>query len=248
MRQALPANEIHLWYARLDQPARRVQQLAHTLSPDEAERAARFHFEPDRRRFTAARGFLRAILGQYLGIIPARIKFCYGPHGKPALAPGALGSSKRGVPEDAGLQFNLAHSGEVALYALALGQPVGVDVEQLRPIPDLDQIAARFFSTQERAALQALPPEQRQAAFFNGWTRKEAYLKALGDGLARPLAGFDVSLAPGQPARLLGVAGDPAEAARWYMHALAPPTGYVGAVVAPAVEGQAWRVTCREWP
>lgn len=242
MHQALLANEIHLWYAWLDQPAERVQELAQTLSLDEAARAARFHFERDQRRFIVGRGLLRIILGQYLDVVPAQIQFRYGLYGKPSLV-GQVGT--RSVSYD--LQFNLAHSGEVALYALAWDYPIGVDVEHIRPIPDLDQIVERFFSRQERITLRSLPPEQRQTAFFNGWTRKEAYLKALGDGLARPLDEFDVSLAPGQPAQLLGVAGDPAEAAGWFMEAVTPLAGYVGAVVAPAIEGQTWRVQCREW-
>lgn len=231
-------DEIHLWHARLDQPVTQVQQLAQTLSPDETARAARFHFEQDRRRFIVARGWLRTILGQYLNTAPTDIQFCYGPHGKPGLA---------GQSPSAHLQFNLAHSDEIVLYGLAQNHAIGVDIERLRPVPDLDQIAARFFSTSEKSTLLTLPPEERQRAFFNGWTRKEAYLKALGDGLARPLDRFDVSLAPGEPARLLGTADDPEEAARWFMYALTPLAGYAGAVVAPVVKGQTWQLKCQEW-
>lgn len=236
--ETLGEDEIHLWHAWLDQPVERVEQLAQTLSADEAARAARFHFERDRRRFIVARGWLRTILGQYLNTAPTDIQFCYGPHGKPCLAGQSLSNH---------LQFNLAHSDEIVLYALAQNHAIGVDIEHIRPVPDLDQIATRYFSTRERAALRMLPPEQQQEGFFNGWTRKEAYLKALGDGLTRPLDGFDVSLTPGEAARLLDVAHDPKEAARWFMYALMPCTGYVSAVVAPVVEGQAWRVQCREW-
>lgn len=247
MSQVLPANEIHLWYAWLDQPTEKVEQLSTLLSQDEAARAARFHFERDRRRYIVGRGLLRTILGQYLKVAPAHLQFRYGPHGKPALESGALSSPGRGVSKDAGLHFNLAHSNEIALYGLARDHELGVDVEYIRPIPDLEQIVERFFAVQERDTLRTLPPEARPAAFYNGWTRKEAYLKALGDGLARPLDGFTVSLAPGEPARLLEVAGHPPEAARWFMHAPALMTGYIGAVVAPAVEGQIWRVQCQEW-
>lgn len=240
MDQVLPNDEIHLWYAWLDQPAGRVQQLAQTLSPDEETRAARFHFERDRRRFIVARGLLRTILSRYLNTAPVHLQFHYGPHGKPSLdewAASLLGN----------LQFNLAHSGEIGLYALVWDYAIGVDVEHIRFIPDLDQIIERFFSRPERTTLRILPPEQRHETFFNGWTRKEAYLKALGDGLARPLDEFSVSLLPNEPARLLDVANDPLEAGRWFMHSLTPHAGYVGAVVARAVEGQPWRVKCQEW-
>jgi 4'-phosphopantetheinyl transferase len=224
---SLPGGQIHLWRVGLDQPPAQIECLKQSLSPDERERAERFHFERDRRRFVVGRGGLRLILGRYLGLEPDRLRFDYGPRGKPALAEISGGEGR--------LCFNLAHSGEVAVYALVRDQEIGVDVEQIRLIIEMEQIARRFFATPEQAALLALPLEQRQAAFFNCWTRKEAYLKALGDGLARPLDQFWVSLTPGEPARLVSVAGDSGESSHWLIEAFSPAAGYVAAV---AVRGQ----------
>ncbi|MBN1891064.1 MAG: 4'-phosphopantetheinyl transferase superfamily protein [Thermoflexales bacterium] len=225
---SLTNDEVHVWRAALDPPADSVRQLAQTLSPDEGERAARFHFERDRRRFIAGRGVLRALLGRYLGLEPERVCFRYGPRGKPRLA-----------DVDDAPRFNLAHSHELALYAFALDREIGVDLEHVRPMPDAGQIAARFFSPGENAAWLALPESQRLEAFFNCWTRKEAYLKACGDGLARPLDQFEVSLAPGEAAALLRVPGQEEEAARWWLHALEAADGYIAAM---AVEIEMGRV------
>jgi 4'-phosphopantetheinyl transferase len=221
-------DEIQVWTLSLELPEAEWQPLAALLSEDERARAVRFVFERHRRRFTAARAALRHILGARLGVAPAEVRFAYGPHGKPELAAGC-GAGR--------LRFNLAHSHELALVALCEGRELGVDVEHVRPLADAMRIAERFFSTREREALAGLPPEAQREAFFRCWTRKEAYLKALGDGLARPLDGFDVSLARGEPAALLGVAADPAEAARWGLAHLEPAPGYVGAL---AVEGSGW--------
>lgn len=199
-------------------------------------RAELFHFEQDRKRFIVGRGVLRTILALYLGTEPSRLQFCYGPHGKPYLAD-RLG--------DATLRFNLAHSHELALYAFTRGREIGVDLEYIRYMPGVEQIAARFFSTRENAVLHALPTSQKQEAFFNCWTLKEAYIKAIGNGLAQPLDKFDVSLAPGEPARLLSVEGAPEEASRWSLKALTPAPGYVAAL---AVEGHDWRLTYWQFP
>ncbi len=234
---ALTEGEIHIWRAGLDRPAAQVAHLTQTLAPDEQLRAERFHFERDRQRFIVGRGVLRAILGRYLHLAPAQLQFCYGARGKPALAESLAGGKGQ-------LHFNLAHSGNLAVYALVRGQEIGVDVEQIHPIVEMVQIAERFFATQERAALLALPPEQRQPAFFNCWTRKEAYLKALGDGLTQPLDQFIVSLGPGEPARLLSLAGDVIEASRWLIEAFHPADGYVAAV---AIPGQGWHFNYWDW-
>jgi 4'-phosphopantetheinyl transferase len=164
-------------------------------------------------------------LGRSLQIEPREIQFVAGAQGKPAIA---------GGPE-----FNLAHSGDVALIALARDRAVGVDVEQVRAMPDADGIAARFFSAGEQAALAALPAAERQAAFFNIWTRKEAFIKATGAGLSFPLDGFTVSLGAGEDDCLLSAAGGPAVAARWRVQALSAPPGYAAAV---AAEGRDWRL------
>ncbi len=227
----LPADEVHVWKADLEPSAAQVQCFVEILSPDERARAARFHFARDRDRWTVARGQLRALLARYLGGLPDQFRFSLGPHGKPALA----------APAGTHLRFNLSHSAGLALYAVARGREVGVDVEALRPDFATDEIAERFFSPTERRALRAVPPERRCEAFFACWTRKEAYIKARGLGLAIPLDAFDVSLAPDEPAALLATRDEPGESVRWSLEALAPGPGFAGAVVA---EGHGWRVSC----
>ena len=148
------------------------------LSVEERARAGRFVFEDDRRRYTVARAQLRRLLGERLGERPEAVGLTYGAHGKPALAPRHAGS---------GLRFNVSHCGDVAVHAFTRGREIGVDVEAVRALPDADQIAARFFSPRENQAYQALPSGDRAVGFFNCWTRKEAYIKALGEGLAHPL-------------------------------------------------------------
>ena len=230
---ALGRDDVHVWRASLDPPAPRLWQLARLLSEDERCRAERFCFERDRDRFIAGRGLLRTILARYLDIAPERLRFRYGAGGKPVLADAA-------VP----LRFNLSHAGRLVLYALAWGREIGVDLEHIRPDVAAELIAERHFSPWENAQLRSLPAGERAEGFFNCWTRKEAYVKARGEGLALPLNGFDVSLASGEPARLLRVQNDPREASRWRLHTWRPAPGYVAAL---AVEGDGWRLTCREW-
>jgi len=231
----LLSDDVHVWSASLKLPTSRIQQLAQRLSTDEYMRAERFYFERDRKRFIVGRGLLRTILGYYLGIEPNLLQFCYGPQGKPALAETLSGSR---------LNFNLSHSQELVLYAVAREREIGVDIEHIRPITEVEQLAARFFSVREHAMFCALPPSQKLAAFFSCWTRKEAYVKATGDGLTFPLDQFDVSLSPGEPARLLSVKGDRSTVTRWSLQDLRPSPGYVAAL---AVEGQDWHLTCWQW-
>ncbi len=223
---------IHIWSVRLDPPEGRVRELARLLSADEAERAARFRFDRHRRRFTVGRGVLRQLLGRYLGVDPAQIAFRYGHRGKPELAEGSPAGR---------LHFNLSHSEELALYALTWGRELGVDVEQIRPLEDLEQIAERFFAAGERGVLRAVPDPLKARAFFNCWTRKEAYIKAVGEGLALPLDSFEVTLAPGEPARMLSMDGDAEKAGGWTLSEFEPEPGFVGAL---AVEGLGWQVDC----
>lgn len=199
--------------------------LTGLLSADERSRAGRFAFERDRRRYVAARGRLRQLLGERLGVAPESLQFVYNPHGKPALA-------RR--PGQRDLRFNVAHCGEVAAYAFAGGREVGVDVEAVRELPDADDIAMRFFSRRERAAYMRLPAQERPQGFFNCWTRKEAFIKALGEGLSHPLEAFDVSLAPGKPARLLRVGRVRASRCGWTLSSFVPGPGLVGAVALQA--------------
>ena len=238
---ALAEDDVHVWQADLDLPAAQVQRLERALAPDELARADRFRAAEVRARFVVTRGALRDILGRYLGLAPEQVRFGYGPAGKPLLA------AEQGSREAGGrrLEFNLAHSGGVALFAVARGRRVGVDVELIRPNVPHDRLAARFFSPQEQAQLRALPAEAQLEAFFACWTRKEAFVKARGEGLALGLTRFAVSVAAGGPAALLHTAFDPDEAGRWALQDLAPRPGYAAAL---AVEGRGWQLTCWRWP
>jgi 4'-phosphopantetheinyl transferase len=231
----LPADEVHVWRASLTQPQDRLQHWRETLAQDEIERARRFHFERDRGHFIAARGILRQILGRYLNTEPHRLNFNYTYYGKPSLTDDSGGEE---------LRFNLSHAGELALYAVSHSRELGVDVEKILPDIEHREIATRFFSETEVAALCALPPRLQQQAFFLCWTRKEAYIKGIGEGLSLPLNSFDVSLAPGEPATLLGVRGDERESARWTLRALEPGPDYEAALVA---EGSDWKLKCWQW-
>jgi 4'-phosphopantetheinyl transferase len=232
---SLSSAEVHVWRAALDPAASCVEQLQRLLSADELQRAARFHFPRDRRRFIVARGVLRDILSRYLGVPPAALAFRYSAYGKPALAD---------VEAEEGLRFNISHAHEMALFAITCGREVGVDIEYLHRTIAYEEIAERFFSAHERASLRAVPAEVKHQAFFNCWTRKEAYIKAHGEGLSLPLDQFDVSLTPGEPAALLATRGDPRDARRWSLQAVAPDPGYVAAL---AIEGQDWQLTCWQW-
>jgi 4'-phosphopantetheinyl transferase len=223
---------IDVWCAALELPEAELARLEATLAPEERARAARFVFERDRSRFVAARGLLRQILAAYVGTPPEALRFRYSARGKPALEVG-----------EAGLEFNLAHSGGLALYAVAWRRPVGVDVERLREDIDVEGIAGRFFSPREAAALRAMPQAERLPAFFRCWTRKEALLKAWGEGLPFGLDRFSVSLDSPQAA-IVETPLDAREAAEWRLWPLEPAPGYVGAL---AVRGSAGRVRCLEW-
>ncbi len=231
----LCGDDVHVWGAALDLPAVRLASLNELLSPDERRRAGGFRFDVDRRRFIAARGLLRVILGHYLGMPPRQVTLTYGEQGKPQLAPSA-------APAD--LSFNLAHSAGLAVYALRWGRPVGVDLEEVRSLPDLAELVAGTLSPREQAQLSGLPLEQQTEAFFKCWTRKEAYLKATGQGLAGDLSQVEVSLAPGEPARLISVNNDVLAAAQWTLHDLSLHPSYVACV---AVPGPAAGVSLRHW-
>jgi 4'-phosphopantetheinyl transferase len=192
------------------------------LSDAERQRAGRFASNRVRRRFVVARARLRQLLGARLGVRPESVELVFGAHGKPALARRYAAS---------GLHFNASHSEDVAVYAFSIGREIGVDVEALRVIRDADAIAARFFSRTEYQAYLALDPRDRPAGFFNCWTRKEAFVKALGDGLHYPLDRFDVSLAPDEPAKILRVANTTGEECGWTVHCFVPEPGFIGAVV-----------------
>jgi 4'-phosphopantetheinyl transferase len=224
-RAALGPGEVHVWRAPLLHPADRLAAFHALLSDAERERAARFRFPVHRDRFIAGRGIQRDVLSRYLGIPPAALRYRETAHGKPLLEP---------APSLIDLRFNVSNAGDLALYAVTLGREVGVDLEQVKTMPDARGVAERFFSATEVAFLQGLPPQEVEPAFFRCWTRKEAYVKAIGEGLSMPLHQFDVAYARGEPARILRTRPDPAHAGRWAMESLEPGPGYVGALVVEA--------------
>lgn len=225
--------EVHVWAVCLDCPAVDRQRYHDTLSADETGRANRFYFKEDRFRFVVARGTVRTILGLYLQEEPQNIRFEYTRYGKPELSPCS------------GLRFNVSHSAGLAVLAITNGQDVGIDAEFIRPVADFNRIARRFFSLREYQALEALPPETRLRAFFACWTRKEAFIKAVGEGLSRPLDQFEVSVEPDGGARLESVADSAEEASRWFMQDLPAIPGFAGAVItrSPCASLLCWRWT-----
>jgi 4'-phosphopantetheinyl transferase len=215
---------IRVWRADLDRPDAEIEALGAHLSADERERADRFRFPADRRRFTAARGLLRVLLGRTLGVSPREIDFSYGAFGKPALR----------HPADSGLEFNLTHSQGMALIAISWGRNVGIDLEFHRQEFNFRVIADRFFTARESGQIEALPESARRSAFFRVWTLKEAFLKARGNGLWLGLDQFEVTTDPDLPPRLLETTWDPNEARRWTLHGLDVTEGFSAAM---AVEG-----------
>ncbi len=234
-RLVMGDDEVHVWRIPLEQPDAVRRALFETLADDERQKAERFRFEKDRKHFVAGRGGLRAILSRYLDLEPEQLRFSYNHYGKPALV------AERGGE---GLSFNLSHAAGVALCALTSGRAIGVDVEFIREDFAVFDIAERFFSPKEVEALRALPPDAHAPAFFNCWTRKEAYIKALGEGLSHPLDTFTVSLAPGEPAALLATENEPAAAQEWTLKEVPLKDGYVAAV---AVEGRGYRFSYWLW-
>jgi 4'-phosphopantetheinyl transferase len=214
---------VQVWAAWLGVKGRGATGFWSTLSRQERERAGRFAFERDRERFIAARGFLREILASCLGTQPHDLEFSYSATGKPSLA-GEFATS--------GLQFNLAHSGDLAVFAVARHGIVGVDVEQIRPVPDLPALVERFFTTREWAEINKLSGEDQVTAFFKVWTRKEAWLKATGEGITTLLKSIEVLGPPGEAT--LGVGPqDGSHATRLCLHDLTPAPGFLGALAVP---------------
>jgi 4'-phosphopantetheinyl transferase len=228
----LAPDEVHVWAAPLEVSPEVRARLAAALSADERERAAQFKFENLRQRFKAGRGVLRELLGRYLDTDPAVLKLVYADRGKPALAPEFA---------SAGIHFNLAHSDDLALFAFTRAGAVGVDVEWIRPVKDVEELVARFFSPPESERFRKVAAAARPSAFFNLWTRKEAMLKATGEGITGSLSRVEVSFLPGEPARVIRIAGDSESAAQWSLQELSPAEGFVGAV---AVRTRDLRMQC----
>lgn len=215
-------DDVDVVAARLDLPEMACAVLGQLLSPPERERAGRFRSAEHRNRYIVARARLRELLAARLKIEPAEIGIATAEHGKPVLAEAHAAS---------GWEFNLSHSGDMAVYAFARGRPVGIDVERIRDVPHAADIAERFFSPTEAAAYRALPESRRNLAFLACWTRKEAFIKALGEGLSHPLDAFDVSLDLDRPAQITRIGNRTGPDFEWSLTSFRIGPDYVGAVV-----------------
>jgi 4'-phosphopantetheinyl transferase len=229
----LPEGEAHVWFVHLQEMSRHFDSVLEILAPDEVARAARFHFERDRNEYIFTRGFLRHIVGCYTGFAPHLVQFRYNSYGKPALAAEWRGDQ---------LGFSLSHSRGVAVFAFTRDRQVGVDLEYMHQDVEFDQVAERLFSPREISLFRDLPEGKKPEAFFSCWTRKEAYVKARGEGMSLDLRSVDVAFAP-EPPPVFSVAADVSEAQRWSLADLPAPAGYTAAF---AVEGVACRI--RRWP
>jgi 4'-phosphopantetheinyl transferase len=221
----LGPEDVHVWQASLEGDEAAYEAL---LAPAERERAAKFHFPRDRRRFTIGRGRLRLILAEYLAVDPKAVPLEATALGKPFVA--------------GDLRFNVSHSDELALYAFSRNRELGVDIECERPEVEWHELAERFFAPEEVAALATLPAAQQRSAFYRCWTRKESYIKALGLGMHVPLDGFAVTLA--EPAELIHTSHDPSQRERWMLKDLRPASDFAAAL---AVEGASWRLVLGRW-
>lgn len=218
---AIPvAGMVDVWATGLNSSYEELEHFRNVLSPGERDRAARFHFEEHRTRYIAGHGRLRHLLGRYLSRPAAAIEFEPGKNGKPRLAGEIVAS---------GLEFNLSHSNEMALIAIA-AQPVGIDLEHVRPLSDANELVQRFFSKGEAAAYSVMPEDQKPLGFFRLWTRKEAWLKATGEGITNLLDEVEVSFLPGEPPRLLRLPERWSGDIDWSLAHFDPEPGYIGAL------------------
>jgi len=218
-RPRLDGLEVHVWIVQLLAGQSDCAKCLSWLSRDECLRASRFRFERDRQEFILSHGILRGLLSYFEEKHPAQLQFSFGMKGKPALRSPSTPT-----------RFNMAHSGGLAVYAFTAGIDVGVDLERVRDVPQMEADAARFFSREEGSDLFSLPPTERTLGFYRCWTRKEAYIKAVGDGLWVPLSSFRVAVRPDKQAALLSIGGDVKAAENWHLHDLALISGYVGAL------------------
>ncbi|MEI7847375.1 MAG: 4'-phosphopantetheinyl transferase superfamily protein [Chloroflexota bacterium] len=226
----LSSSEVHVWCASLEQP---VTMFDGSLSIDERARAQRFRFEKDRDRFIVGRGLLRYILGLYLDYPPEAIQFMYGLHGKPGLI-NELNPKK--------LCFNLAHSGDLILFGVTQDRAIGIDVERIQSISNVQELVGQYFSPMEIDEYTALSSESKLDAFYSGWTRKEAYVKARGEGLSIPLDQFSVSMIPGKSDIMMKFVNQQGVVLPdWSVLSIDPDPapGYVGALV---VHGDDWKL------
>ena len=233
--QKISSGTVHVWQFDIALPKDQAERYRNVLSPDENQRADRFYFDRDRIRFIAARAAMRSILAGYLNLVPREIIFSYTSNGKPELAGGL---------NESGLKFNLSHSHDRALLGLVSNSCIGVDIEFIKHEFASDEIAQRFFASGEVSVLRAIPEMERASAFFSCWTRKEAYIKAVGQGLSLPLDSFEVAFGPGVEPSLMRVETSSEEAARWSMYNIPAAEGYAAAIL---VAGKDHKLEYREW-
>jgi 4'-phosphopantetheinyl transferase len=235
VRPLLPVEEVYVFAFALDPPVPRLGDFEELLSRDEAERADRFRQEHDRRRYVVGRAQLRTILACYLNREASELQFVYGSQGKPVLRD--VGGHER-------VRFNLSRSNDLGVLAMQVDDDVGIDLECVRPFPDALDIAKRLFATEEYETLCALPPAERDAAFFSYWTRKEAVVKSIGLGLSHPVNTFVVRPLPGAAVERLVIGGPDGNAVRWLLTVPPPSEGYVAAL---ATSGVPRPLRCWAW-
>lgn len=231
----LSGSRVHVWYAALGDACRETDFIS-CLSPEERDRAQRFRFEEHRRRYVAFHGVARTFLGKYLELRPEEIRFQLGPYGKPSVV-------AEQNPE--GLSFNMSESQGHALYGITRERAVGVDIERIRDVNNMERIITDTFTPAEQAAFRGLSMDEKRGMFFACWTRKEAFVKAVGLGLSLPLSSFDAPLGGETPAPLSRLDGNVGDASRWTIHPLTPVEGLAGAV---AIESPVASLCCRRWP
>lgn len=220
----LADNEVHLWLSMLSEDA------DDHLSADEISRASQYRNKIDRQRYRKSRSVLRIILSGYISVEPSKIRLEIGQHGKPGL------SRKIHSPS---IEFNISHSNKLMLFAFARSRRVGVDIEHVRPFPELAHLVNRYFTERESSAIRSISKQQRTSSFFSGWTRKEALLKAIGKGLQIPLNTFEVSLDPSEEEPRLSLPQNFKEEAQWRLISFSPEEDYIAAL---AVEGRDWKI------
>jgi 4'-phosphopantetheinyl transferase len=217
----LSRRTVHVWRLIFNQLTDNLEFFTKTLSPNERDRADRFRFEKDKAHFIVFTGALKTIIGRYLNCDPRRIQFQYSEFGKPYLMANHDGDA---------FFFNMAHSNHLAVIGFGRILQIGIDIEFIRPIPDIDEIGKRIFSPNEYKKYHSLPENQKQTAFFNCWTRKEAFIKAIGKGLSFPLDRFSVSFAPGNSCRIIDIDGDTEKASKWSLVHFIPAKNYSAAL------------------
>jgi 4'-phosphopantetheinyl transferase len=224
--------EVCVWTARPSLFANDLPRFRAVLSPAERDRADRFYFERDRLSFTVAHAVLRDILSRYAAVPPTELEFGVNTYGKPRLLNGGS------------LQFNLSHSGDVVLVGVTHDHPIGVDVELMRPLENLESLAKNYFAEPECSLIESRAKEDRPSAFFTCWARKESYIKAVGRGLSIPLASFDTSIPEGAAGRRLSRCTEAPAVESWWLTDLTVPPGYAGAIT---VGHDFERIEYHEW-